>query len=410
VARAQLDSVVWHIRRLAAGEAVAGPSSQQLLQDFLTRHDETAFTALVQRHGPMVLGVCRHVLHHLQDAEDAFQGTFLVLARKASSIRSGESLASWLHGVALHTALRARRDLARRRRHEKQAKPMSHAKPSWDLALQELQTVVDEEVQRLPAKYRAPFVLCYLESRSKAEAALELGWKVGTVSSRLDQARKRLQERLTRRGVTLSAVLAADALSPHAATGAVPAALARTTVRAALQYTVGNGAAAGTVSAGAALAEGVIQAMGTTQTKIATALLLAAALAAGTGALTHSTLAAKQTDPQTTEAAKPASDPKEKPAKPDQPRPGTDRSDEMAIPTVRGRVLDPDGKPLKGAKLYVNPHLADGEPSALATTDAAGRFQINVTRSLLTDPKIALVHADGAGDRGRHRSRRGVDA
>jgi RNA polymerase sigma factor (sigma-70 family) len=376
---------------VAAGEAAQGRTSQQLLQDFLSRRDETAFTALVRRHGPMVLGVCNHVLHRLQDAEDAFQGTFLVLARKAGSIRRGESLASWLHGVAYLTALRAKRDLARRRHHERQAVPMSAAKPSWDFALQELQAAVDDEVRQLPEKYRAPFVLCCLESKSKAEAALELGWKEGTVSSRLNQARKRLQQRLTRRGITLSTVLAAAALSPRAGTAAVAAGLARRTVQAALLFAAGNTGAAGPVAAtAAALAEGVIRTMFTTKTKIATALILAAVLVAGTGALAHPTLAARQADPQTAAPGRQPQQADKAPANREQPLPEAGRGDEKVIPAVAGRVLGPDGKPFAGARLYVNPHLAKGEPPVLGTSDAEGRFQLRVPPALLTDPKTGM--------------------
>jgi RNA polymerase sigma factor (sigma-70 family) len=386
VARAQLQGVVGHLRSLAAGEPASGRTSQQLLQDFLARRDEAAFAALVRRHGPMVLGVCHHVLHRLQDAEDAFQGTFLVLARKAGSIRRRESLASWLHGVAFHTAMRAKRDLARRRLHERQAMPMSAAKPSWDLALRELQAAVDEEVRQLPDKYRAPFVLCCLESKSKAEAALELGWKEGTVSSRLNQARKRLQQRLTRRGITLSAVLAAAALSPSAGTAAVPAGVARRTAQAALLYAAGKAGTAGPVSGGAVvLAEGVIRAMFTTKTKIATALLLAAVLVAGTGALAHPTFAARQADPPTTEAGRQPEAADQTPARPD-----AGRGDEKFRSAVAGRVLGPDGKPCAGAKVYVNPHLAQGELPVLATTDSTGRFQVQVPGVLLTDPTTGM--------------------
>jgi protocatechuate 3,4-dioxygenase beta subunit len=283
---------------------------------------------------------------------------------------------------------------------------MSHAKPSWDLALQELQTAVDQEVQRLPEKYRAPFVLCCLENKSKAEVALELGWKAGTVSSRLDQARKRLQQRLTRRGVTLSAVLGATALSRPASMATVPTVLARMTIQAALRYAAGNTAAVEGVSAGAAaLAEGVIKAMFTTTTKIATVVLLATALAVGTGVLTHSTLVAKQADPQKTETAEAAGGAKNTPATLDQPRPETGPTDEKASPGIAGRILAPDGRPFAGAKLYVNPHLAEGEPRVLATTDAAGRFQLKVPGVLLTDPKTGmpsyaisvLATADGYG-------------
>src|SRR5262249_7978341 len=153
-------------------------------------------------------------------------------------------LASWLHGVAYRTAMRAKRDLARRRLHERRAKSMPQSKPSWDLALRELQAVVDEEIQGLPEKYRAPFVLCCLETKSKAEAALELGWKVGTVSSRLVQGRKLLQQRLTRRGITLTAVLGAVALTPEGSTAAVPLLLADATVNAAVLLATGKTAGA----------------------------------------------------------------------------------------------------------------------------------------------------------------------
>jgi len=398
VGRTQLEPVVRHIRRLAAYEAAPSQTSHQLLQDFLADRNETAFAALVRRHGPMVMSVCNHVLRQYQDAEDAFQGTFLVLARKAGSIRNGGSLASWLHGVAFHTAMRAKRDLARRRLHERQVKPMTNATPTWDSALQELQAAVDQEVERLPEKYRAPFVLCCLENKSKAEAASELGWKVGTVSSRLDQARKRLRQGLTRRGVTLSAVLGAAAVS-NKAVAAVPAGLVRATAQAALRYAAGKSAVTLLTKSGATvLAEGVIRSMFATKTKIATALLVGV-LAAGAAALTHSTFAANGGNVGAPAIHVMVEDAGAQDAAVKSASTGghsgsaAHQDGSPAHSSISGEVLGPDGKPIKGAKLCVNPHfVSQGEPAVLATTDAAGRFHLEVPDSAMTEPKTGKRH------------------
>src|SRR5437899_2900131 len=220
MAKAQLDAVLGHIRMLAATNQAADLTDCKLLEEFSAHQDQTAFTALVKRHGPMVLGVCRHVLHHLQDAEDAFQATFLVLARKAPSIRKREALASWLHGVAFRTAMNAKKAAMRRRTYEGKAKTKPAAGPAWDLAWKEVQAVLDEEIQRLPEKYRAPFVLCFWEGQSRAAAARQLGLKEGTVWSRLTEARRQLQHRLARRGITLTAVLSAAAIAETTSTAA----------------------------------------------------------------------------------------------------------------------------------------------------------------------------------------------
>src|SRR5262249_8005060 len=143
-------------------------------------------------------------LHHEQDAEDAFQATFLTLARKAATIRKQDSVGSWLHGVAVHLALQAKTAAARRQLFEKQTLARSSRDPLAEISLREAQTVLDEEMARLPEKYRAPLVLCYLEGTTRDEAAQQLGWSLGTLKRRLEQGREMLRGRLARRGLTLS--------------------------------------------------------------------------------------------------------------------------------------------------------------------------------------------------------------
>jgi RNA polymerase sigma factor (sigma-70 family) len=227
--------------------------------------------------------VCRHLLPSREDAEDAFQATFLVLARKARSIRRKESLASWLHGVARRIALAARRAAGRRRTHEGEIRPgAGHQDSSWEVAWREVQAALDEEIERLADKYRLPFILCCLEGRSRAEAASHLGWKDGTLSSRLDRARKLLQARLARRGVTLSAVLATAVLLPDVTSAAVPATLLKTAVVLAVAHSATPACGALSVNA-SALADGTCRVLSLTKAKVFAALL-GLALVAGLGA------------------------------------------------------------------------------------------------------------------------------
>src|SRR5262245_10585702 len=213
---ASRGTALQHVRRLLAGRVGEGKSDGELLRAFADRQDHEVFAVLVRRHGPMVFNVCRRVLRQQQDAEDAFQATFLVLARNAAAVRSGQALAAWLHRAAYRMALGLRRAAARRRHHEGKATVMTSRDPAADVAWQELQALLEDEVQRLPEKYRMAFVLCCLEGQSRADAARVLGLKEGTISSRLDQAHKRLQSRLARRGVALTAALTAAALADRA--------------------------------------------------------------------------------------------------------------------------------------------------------------------------------------------------
>jgi len=248
----------------------------QLLECFVTRRDEVAFEALVRRHGPMVLGLCRRVLRNPEDAEDAFQATFLVLVRKGASIRQGELLGNWLYGVAYRTALEARAATRRRRGRERQVNPMpeTEARENPD-DFRELRRVLDQELNRLPGKCRTAVVLCDLQGRTRRDVARQLGIPVGTLSGRLTEARRQLAKRLARHGLGLSSGALIAALSQGAASACLPSPLVASTVEAGTAMTAGQ-AAAGVASAKVlALAEGVLKNMLLKKLKIVSLLLLA---------------------------------------------------------------------------------------------------------------------------------------
>jgi RNA polymerase sigma factor (sigma-70 family) len=248
----------------------------QLLEGFADRGEETAFEELVRRHGPMVFGVCRRLLGAAADADDAFQAVFLVLVLRARSIRKRASVGSWLYGVAYRVASRARADARRRHTAHRRLGPPREEPPAETSSTEELRPVLDEELERLPDKYRAPLVLCYLQGKTNEQAARELGWPSGSMSRRLARARELLRRRLVRRGVALSA--------GGALTAAVPEALAQATLRAGREA-----AAGGTVPpVAAALAKGVIHTMFVTRVKtFLLGVLVVALLGAAGGLLIH---------------------------------------------------------------------------------------------------------------------------
>ncbi len=264
-------------------------TDEQLLEQFGSGDREAAeiaFKALVMRHGPMVLRICRIILRDLHDAEDAFQATFLVLARRAGSIRKRGSAASWLHGVARRVASCARTAAARRRWHEQRAAAMARRSvddAGWD----DLGAAIHEEIGRLSESCRAAVVLCDLEGLTEGQAARRLGWPIGTVRSRLMRGREHLRGRLTRRGLSLSAVMLGSLPAPEAASAAVPAALVNSTVQGALHIAAGGAVAGGRVPAVATtLTHEVLKAMFLTKLKLSAAALLAVGAASSLAIVT----------------------------------------------------------------------------------------------------------------------------
>jgi RNA polymerase sigma factor (sigma-70 family) len=291
-----LNPVLRHIRRVAHAGLGGETDDAGLLERFLSQHDEAAFEILLKRHGPMVLGVCRRLLRDPHAADDAFQAVFLVLLRKARTLRKRELLANWLYGVAYRTALRARRVGARLHAREKAMSEIPAADSDDASIWRDLRPVLDDELHRLPDKYRRPVVLCYLEGKTFTEAARDLGWPAGTVSGRLARARKILQSRLTRRGITLSGAALGVVLMEKALTAAVPVPLFDQTIKAATLLAAGSaGAVGGFALPVSALAEGVMQTIYLTKMKlVVTTVLALGILAAGAGVITLQRLDARQ--------------------------------------------------------------------------------------------------------------------
>jgi RNA polymerase sigma factor (sigma-70 family) len=275
MANRQLNAVLGHLRRVAQPEG-GNRTDGQLLERFLAGRDEAAFELLVWRHGPMVWGVCRRVLGNTHDAEDAFQAAFLVLARKAAELAARESVGNFLYGVAYRTALKARAVAARRQAKEKEmarAEALVEEEDVW----RDVLPLLNQELSRLPDKYREPLVLCDLEGQTHKEVARRFGCPVGTISGRLARARVMLAKRLARHGLTLPCATAAVALAQNTASATVPAPLVSATVQAAALSAAGQ--AAGAVSAPvAALTEGVLRAMFVSKCQPALAVVLAVGL------------------------------------------------------------------------------------------------------------------------------------
>jgi RNA polymerase sigma factor (sigma-70 family) len=387
MASVQLGAAMRHIHRLFGEGTLAGVSDARLLDRYAAQRDETAFAALVQRHGRMVMAVCLGVLDDTNDADDAFQATFLLLARKAGSIWVSDSLGGWLHRVACRIALHVKSSAARRRQQERRAAERSAGRsqygPPWD----DVRCVIHQEIDSLPERYRKPIVLCYLEEMTYEQAAGELRWSEATTRGRLARARDLLRTRLTRRGVTLSGAGLAVLTVPKTSS-AVTAAMLEATVRAARHFVLGEIGAGGAASlVSAKLVKQALRTMMVTKLKLAGAAALvvcalacvASAVAAKGAAPRGGPEGAIRVEENRTSSRLAASDP-EAPAAP--------KNGDEAI-AIDGRVLRPDGKPAAGAVLYT---LVPGPGIKIKTeqkarTDSDGRFRFSLAK---TEARAAL--------------------
>jgi RNA polymerase sigma factor (sigma-70 family) len=409
MAQAISPSVVRRIESLFEGGSVTGLSDRQLIERFSDCQDsarEAAFAALVARHGPMVLGVCRQLLGDLHQAEDAFQAVFLVLARKAGSIQNPDLLGNWLYGVALRTSRKARVRRARRRKGEEDHSMRSSDSGSTvpadtPILAHERAEALHDEIDRLPGAFRLPIVLCYFEGLSLDEAARRLRCPVGTFGSRLARARAKLRRGLTRRGVVLPAATLAAVLDSGFALASISSCLCDITATAAIHYTAGQA----TLPVAAALAREVLRSMLLHKLKLTvTTVVLVCSAATGAGYLAHS-LATKE-KPMSTSAGQ--ASPVE-PHKVDGPHP-ISKSD-LGSPgrmTVTGRVLDPTGKPVAGVAVDIvgRPRAPEvgtdvsTSPYHLlghGATDGDGRYRIDASRASTASFYEVYALAAGTG-------------
>jgi RNA polymerase sigma factor (sigma-70 family) len=350
MAKAASSPILQLIRRVYRDPRGKASPDGELLRRFLGGRDEAAFEALLRRHGPMVLDVCRRVLGNEADAEDAFQATFLILARKPESIRKAASLGSFLHGVAYRTALKARADAARRKRHEARAPERTTSADPDELTWREVRQAVHEELDRLPERLRAALVLCYLEGKTQDEAAAELGLAKGTLKGRLERGRALLRSRLVRRGLGSGAVLVLGAW-PAAATACLSPPLLVATVKAATASVVAPNVAA--------LTEGMVKAMLFRKLKITSILLLAIA-GSGTG------LAVAMRGSPRANATRGV----EQPAPQEGPRSGADARAKLAVDA---------GRPIRSLLGHINrltsvAYSPDGTSIATASWDGTVRI------------------------------------
>jgi RNA polymerase sigma factor (sigma-70 family) len=375
------------INRLFADGTLAGLSDAHLLERFVGRRDTSSFEALVARHGPMVLSVCRGILRDPNDAEDAFQATFMILVKKAGTIRGRVVLGGWLYQVSHRVAVQANIATARRRAHEREAAKMTTASASCSQAVRDdLLTALHEEIARLPEKYRLPILLCDLEGFPKAHAAGQLHWSERTLRRRLAEARDRLKYRLGRRGLAADSEML-GALFLRESRTAVPVVWQQSAVRATLDL-VNNTLIVGSVSVSAgSLTREVLKVMLFQKLKLVTAALLGAGLMTWVAATAFTSRRDEPQQPGPALIVRRGTPPAATQAVPE-----ADALDAVGTFPVQGRVLDPDGKPVAGAEIYVHHYSFDAMASAtgntvpsyrsdrVAASDADGRFRFELDK------------------------------
>jgi len=395
MASARTNTVlVGELGRLYNLGAVGSLSDGQLLERYLAGNEpavsEAAFSALVDRHGAMVLGVCQRVLHNPHDAHDAFQATFLVLVRKAGSIRRRESVAGWLYGIARRVAARARLDAARRRRRLEAFGAQCPISRSEDDPATTRERELDygpliAEIDQLPARFREPVVLHYFEGLSTEATALRLGCPRGTVLSRLARARDRLRVRLERRGVPLEAILPASSAAGRLfSSTAVPGALTQATVRSAASLSLAGAAIENVVPAAvASLSRGVVHNLLMAKVRMASVLILLGVTVAAIGLTAIAPAADKPQDKNAMDGPAVKA-----------PTPKTNEKPANGTRVVRGQVLDSQGKPVAGAQIMSwlptgGPSDWQQSPKPIGTSGPDGRFEVSIPRQALARPANA---------------------
>jgi RNA polymerase sigma factor (sigma-70 family) len=381
MATGQCNSVIQHLRRTGFLQEGAEMTDAQLLERFLAQQEEEVFETLLTRHGPMVLGVCRRLLNNAHDAEDAFQATFLVLIRKAAALRQRPTIGNWLYGVAYNTALKARAAAALRRAREAQVREVSLSEARTEDTLENWQPLLDDELSRLPDKFREPVVLCDIQGLTRKEAARQLGVAEGTLSGRLTTARRRLAKRLARHGVTLSAGALATCLCENAAAACVPRALLTSTAKAAALCAAGKTATAVASVQVAALTEGVLKTMLLSKLKtVAAYVAVVGILAAGGGILAERSQSDKEASPTLAAAEEPkAQRTKDRePAKKNAPEP---RAKPKEGPTLLGSLQSID----------VNQNSITFSTSSRTEGNAIHTFVLEKETKILRDGKEAKL-------------------
>jgi RNA polymerase sigma factor (sigma-70 family) len=388
MASAHLGAALRQIHGLFEAGTVAGLSDSQLLERYLAGRDESAFAALVMRHGPMVLGVCHGILRGSPEVEDAFQATFLVLIRKAETIRGRDAVGGWLHRVAHRVAAEAGRGRSRRDRRERGTGELPEPIAAGeDRSGDDWRAPLHEELARLPERLRQPIVLCYLEGKTQAQAAVELRWSEATLRRRLAEARGLLRARLSRRGVGLSGAALAAAMGTPA-TAAVPPVWVDALARAASGITA--------PAAAARLAGRVVRAQLAARVRNVVNVLTVVAATGLVGSHLIPAGRARAGDP-----ARPTSQPSPAIAQPSPPR-QKEAGMEQTL-AIRGRVLDPDGQPFAGARIHAyppsdgrsaDPLFTPGPPAPAATSDANGQFRFTMPEPGLDtlQPRATWAH------------------